>query len=200
MDSQRFSGNIGPERIGNMVKKLLLLLMTLALLTMAGCKKRTEEVQTHTEETTVPAATEITEITSPGLEDSEFDEEPAETTVPAEETEPEQDDVPQNTTEPEKTEETEPKKPETKPTAPPTEPAEVPGETEGGSAGAVVTDYESFLAMSPEEQQKYVESFESIDQFFAWYNAAKEEYEAANPPIDVGDGNIDIGDIIEGKG
>jgi hypothetical protein len=53
--------------------------------------------------------------------------------------------------------------------------------------------------MSPAEQQAYVESFDSIDQFFDWYNTAKAEYEAANPPIDVGDGVIDMEDIIGGK-
>ena len=57
-------------------------------------------------------------------------------------------------------------------------------------------DYEEFTAMSPTQQRVYMESFESLDAFFEWYNAAKEVYEQAHPPIDVGDGVIDMEDII----
>lgn len=57
-------------------------------------------------------------------------------------------------------------------------------------------DYEEFTAMSPTQQRLYMESFESLDAFFEWYNAAKEVYEQAHPPIDVGDGVIDMEDII----
>lgn len=53
--------------------------------------------------------------------------------------------------------------------------------------------------MSPEQQRAYMESFFSIDAFFEWFNKAKEAYEEANPPIEVGSGTIDIGAIIEGK-
>ena len=90
---------------------------------------------------------------------------------------------------------TEPKPTTTKPTIPSTEtsvPEESPSEVD-------LMDYEKFLNMTSAEQQKYVESFSDIDAFFAWYNAAKEAYEKENPPISIGNGEINIGDIIESK-
>lgn len=47
-------------------------------------------------------------------------------------------------------------------------------------------DYETFRAMTGAEQRAFQESFESIEAFFAWYNAAKEAYEKENPPIEIG--------------
>ena len=55
--------------------------------------------------------------------------------------------------------------------------------------------YEEYWAMSGKEQQAYYESFDSVEDFFAWYNTAKAEYEAANPGIDAGDGEIDLGEL-----
>lgn len=49
--------------------------------------------------------------------------------------------------------------------------------------------------MSAQEQNDYMNSFDSIDAFFAWYNQAKAEYEASNPPIDVDGGSFDLGDL-----
>ena len=43
-------------------------------------------------------------------------------------------------------------------------------------------------------------SFDSVADFFAWYNAAKDEYEKQNPSVEIGGGSIDLGDIIGGKG
>lgn len=60
-------------------------------------------------------------------------------------------------------------------------------------------DYEKFQNLTPSEQQSFVESFDSMDEFFDWYNAAREAYEQDNAPIEV-DGPIDIGAIIEGEG
>lgn len=79
-----------------------------------------------------------------------------------------------------------------------TKPTEPSGGNGGGnnSGTAVQTEYERFHAMSPAEQQAFMESFESIDAFFAWYENAKAEHDAAKPPIDVGDGNIDLDDVI----
>ena len=57
-------------------------------------------------------------------------------------------------------------------------------------------DYETFVAMDPALQRAYMESFESMEAFFEWYNAAKEAYEQAHPSIDVGDGVIDLEDLI----
>ena len=44
-----------------------------------------------------------------------------------------------------------------------------------------------------------MESFDSIDAFFEWYNAAKEQHEKENPPIEVDGGAIDLDQIINGK-
>ena len=57
--------------------------------------------------------------------------------------------------------------------------------------------YEEFWAMSGEEQLEYKESFESVEDFYAWYNAAEQEYIEANPGIDAGDGEIDLN--VNGK-
>ena len=57
--------------------------------------------------------------------------------------------------------------------------------------------YEEYLAMSPEEQEAYYDSFPSYVEFFAWLNAAKEEYEQANKNPTLGeDGSLDVGDIF----
>lgn len=57
-------------------------------------------------------------------------------------------------------------------------------------------DYETFTAMEPALQRQYMESFESMDAFFEWYNAAKEAYEQEHPVLDVGDGVIDLEDLL----
>ena len=51
--------------------------------------------------------------------------------------------------------------------------------------------------MSPNEQKKYMESFSDVDAFFDWYNESKKTYEKGNPSFEVGDGPINIGDIID---
>ena len=56
------------------------------------------------------------------------------------------------------------------------------------------TEYEKLLEMSGEEQQAFMESFESLEAFFAWLEEAKAEYEAKNPGIEIGtDGIVAIG-------
>lgn len=108
---------------------------------------------------------------SGGLEEPD-DIDPPETSKPAEEAEKE-------------TEPSQPTEPENQETTPP--------------ASSTQSDYEIFQAMTPSEQQAYMESFESIDAFFDWYDQAKSEHEAANPSIDVGNGNIDLDEIIGGN-
>ena len=62
-------------------------------------------------------------------------------------------------------------------------------------------DYETFQAMTPAEQQEFQASFPSIADFFAWYNAAKEQYEQENPPIEIGgNGQVDMGQLGGAKG
>jgi len=59
--------------------------------------------------------------------------------------------------------------------------------------------YEKFMALTPTEQREYQESFNDIDAFFQWYNAAKEKYEKEHPSIEV-DGPIDMEQIAGGNG
>lgn len=182
----------------------LAVLLAIFLITLISFMGKGTEEKSATEPTTEPVATteepttEATEeVTIPGLEDSIFEDEPEETTEATAETT-----VPNATqpkpTEPKATEPkpTEPKATEPKPTEPkPTEPA--PTESRPSDSG--LTEYEKFQNLSPAEQQEYMESFSDIEAFFTWYNSAKEEYEKANPPIEVDGGTIDIGAIIEGK-
>ena len=60
--------------------------------------------------------------------------------------------------------------------------------------------YEEYNALSAEEQEAYFNSFDTVDDFFVWYNKAKQEYEANQDYIEVGgDGNINIGDSGKNK-
>ena len=176
-----------------MKQKQFVCVITVMLLILAGCgKQNVVEPTTVAPETTAEAipVPATTEESIPGVEDSIFDDETVPTT---EETQPQTEVTePQETTKPtEATKPTETSKPEeTQPqeTAPATEPSQ--------PAAKPQTAYESFQNMSADEQQAYMESFESIDAFFTWYNDAKAEYEAANPPIDVGDGSVDMGELM----
>ena len=159
-------------------KKILALTLALAVL-LIGCGNA-NEVETTAEPTVTTEAVTTTETSIPGLEDSIFDDE-TEPTETVAQTDPTETTEPAETTE--KPQPTEPEEPET--TAPTTEPP-VP-ET---------VDYMTFQNMSASQQQAYMNTFGSLDLFFAWYNQAKADYEAANPPIDVGDGNIDMGDLV----
>ena len=49
---------------------------------------------------------------------------------------------------------------------------------EAGSIG-----YEEYLKLSAEEQQTYYENFDSGDDFFAWLDEAKTEYEAETEKV-----------------
>ena len=54
--------------------------------------------------------------------------------------------------------------------------------------------YEEYNAMTAEEQEEYFNSFKTVEDFFAWYNKAKQEFEANQDYTEIGgDGNIDIG-------
>lgn len=170
-----------------MNKKLIALLL-IALFILAGCRNvpATGETEpTSTEPGYTEPSEETLPPTIPGLvyspnEDSNLpdDEDEMPDTTP---TEPEETTEPQETTEPsEPVEATTPAEPTV-----PSEPA--------------LTSYEQYNAMSPEEQYAFFCTFDTMEDFVAWYNAAKAEYDAAHPDIDIGDGNIDIGDIIGGN-
>ena len=54
-------------------------------------------------------------------------------------------------------------------------------------------DYETLLSLSEAEQLAFVQSFDSLADFFVWYNAALEKYKEEHPGIDSdGDINLDI--------
>ena len=53
-----------------------------------------------------------------------------------------------------------------------------------------VTEYERYTAMNGEEQQAFVESFGSMEDFFEWYNAAKKEYEASKKDVEISGNEI----------
>lgn len=61
--------------------------------------------------------------------------------------------------------------------------------------------YAEYLAMSPQEQYEYYKSFSNYDDFFAWIDAAEEEYKENNgdgPTLDE-DGNINVDDLFGDK-
>jgi flagellar basal body-associated protein FliL len=58
-----------------------------------------------------------------------------------------------------------------------------------------VLTYEEYNALTAEEQEEYFYSFETVEDFFAWYNQAKQEYEDSQDYIEIGgDSDITIGD------
>ncbi len=63
---------------------------------------------------------------------------------------------------------------------PPTE-SSTPGSTAPSADAAA---YLAYYEMSAAEQQAFIESFGSLDAFFAWHTAAKAAYEAERTPID----------------
>ena len=99
------------------------------------------------------------------------------------------------------TDPTKPTKPQ--PTEPkPTEPTEpgplIPGMEEVEVPDSDKVTYEEYYAMSADEQASFINSFESIDAFFAWHTKAKEEYENARIEID-GSTPIDLEEILGGN-
>ena len=63
------------------------------------------------------------------------------------------------------------------------------------SSAYVWTEWDSFLALSPAEQDAFMKSFESPDAFASWMVAAQAEWAAAHPTEEMpADGVITIGD------
>lgn len=56
--------------------------------------------------------------------------------------------------------------------------------------------YEKYIALSPEKQQEYFESYSDPEDFFKWYNTSKAEYDKEHE-ADVEGGSIDIGDYMD---
>ena len=193
-----------------MNRKILALILALAAVAVAvvlAVAMKDEVPAGTTPETSPNAGVGETAPSVPGVADSIFDLETEEPT-----TEPEETDAPKPTepanTRPEDSADPGPglqdpdadapvdtRPPQTEPSSTePTKPTE-PAQTEPMEVPDGEIDYEAFIAMTPAQQRAYMESFESIDAFFAWYNAAKEAYEKDHPAIDVGDGVIDLEDI-----
>ena len=79
------------------------------------------------------------------------------------------------------------------------------GGSTGGNTGGTTTpdkapeDYtwEEYQAMTPAEQEALYDRFDSVSDFFTWYNAAKEKYEESQNVIEIGpDGSVDLGDLL----
>lgn len=144
------------------MKKILCMLLAsiLVFALFAACDRKQPAAA-------VPQEQETTAATGGGLEDSIFEEDP--TTGPQ-----------QNQT-------------TTKPTKKPDEgndPTTGAGNDGKLDQESTSLDYEGFRALSPAEQREYQESFETIDAFFEWYNAAYDAYTKANPSIEIGDNGI----------
>lgn len=170
-------------------KLLTLLLVSVLVLAMTACNSNTVPAADPTDATEGTLPPGVVELETPV--DNPFETETTEATEsteapvdPTEATEPE--------TEP--TEETTPSEEVTEPTEETTPSEETVPPTEGDNQGnAGTTSYEAYLNMSGDQQLAFMQSFDSMEAFFAWLNAAKAEYEAQNPGVDVGDGNIDLG-------
>lgn len=76
----------------------------------------------------------------------------------------------------------------------PTQPDE---DEESGVLSPAEVTYEDYMAMTPEQQQAFYESFPSLQDYIDWFNAAKAAYDASKDDVVVDGGNIDIGDYIE---
>lgn len=201
-----------------MNRKILALILALAAVAAAIVLAVTLNNNTTGDNAPGSTAGEGTDDTSPSIpcvEDSIFNPDPVETREPDETAAP---DATQNTT-PDSGEDipipdgpADPQNPggdapgatrpvQTEPvvTEPqqtePTQPTE-PAQTEPVQIPEGEIDYETFTAMDPALQRAYMESFENLDAFFEWYNAAKAAYEQAHPSIDVGDGVIDLEDLF----
>lgn len=204
-----------------MYRHIIILVLTISfLLGLCACKKNVEETVTVTTESASEITSEAATEVASGVADSIFDdvdnlaESEAETTTADEsekkdsqiatqppeaaETKPEDNNTPTSSTEP--TNVTESTTPETDPTIAPeeTKPKSDQETTPNREqeTKSELTEYEKYNAMSGEEQMAFMQSFDTIEAFFAWLNNAKAEYEAANPAIEIGDGEIDIGAII----
>ena len=179
-----------------MKKRSILIMLLVFVFIFAGCGKvKSEEPSIPTETTVMENQTEavteeVTEETKlDGLEDSVFDDVPEETTEAAPE-----DATEAETTKPEATEPST-EKPTEKPTEAPTEkPTEAPsGDKEENNAQS--PSYDQFQSMGGAEQQEYMNSFGSMEEFFDWYNSAKDQYEAQNPDIEINGGSVDLGGL-----
>lgn len=190
-----------------MNKKLVVLLLVAIMLLAVGCKNDADTRETT--EPSQPLETETTPVipdeTIPGVEmldeplNSPFDE-----TEDTEQETTENNSAADNTGSADGsnnsgsgTEKPSQSGDETAAEPKPTEPKPTePGATEP-EGGITYVSYEEYNNMTPAEQVAYYNQFPSIEAFVQWYNEAKAEYDKEHGAIDVGDGDIDLGDIIK---
>lgn len=176
-----------------MLKKYTVAVLLVTALLLAACSKSptvdgqdtgrpVEGSQTAqaTQTTETPEETEISPSMGVGGRGDYGDE-----TVP--ETEPATETTTPATTEPENTEPVLTEPVETTPE--PTEPEETTPEQE------TAVTYSQYLAMTEDEQEAFVNSFPSLQDFVNWWNEAKAA-EGSGGDIITGDPSIDLGDLI----
>jgi len=157
--------------------------LVMVIAVMCGCKKNEAsvdptEIETEMTEPTDVTGSETDNTAVPGVEANDFEDSDFEEDETTEATE-------------EATDSTEPSEEETDPTEEETKP-----EDTDPTEGDTITDFEWYNSLSGAEQQEFMNTFESVEAFFEWYNAAKSEYDALHPDVEINDGNIDL----EGKG
>lgn len=184
------------------MKKLLILCLALAVLLLAGCKGKPAEetapgvddsIFDHSggveiirpEDTTADTEQDTTQSTKPEVSKPTIPDGPQNPGQVEELTPPVEDETPTKPQNPEQTqpttpEDTEPPKEDT----PPVDPTKL--------------DYLQFHALNAKQQQAVMESFDSIEDFFLWYDGVKETYEKENPSIEV-DGPIDLDKVLGGQ-
>ena len=189
-----------------MKKILALLLAIIMLVCMCACGSESENnatdenpnaevnqgVSSDINENKEPdaAGSDGTENTQPAETDADSTEATESVVIPTKK--PSEDGLVDPELDPDK----DPAKPETtnpQPTEPVTEPSEPePTKPTESNKPDLSMTYEEFQNLTPAQMRAFEESFESKDAFFEWYNAAKDAYEKANPPIDAGNGTITL--------
>lgn len=197
-----------------MKKYIALLLIFLMLLTLAACRRQPNALSENFDPGTPVVVTPSPEPIIPGVEvmdipiDVAIDD--SSTPIPAVTPDKDSEDstlsapsTPNNaaqqinTPRPEQTENS------TTPTDSPLnsstpENTEAPVATLAPEAGHIAntTAYEQYNNMSGDEQLAFYRTFDSSEAFIAWYNAAKADYEASNPAIEITGDVIDLGELL----
>jgi hypothetical protein len=52
------------------------------------------------------------------------------------------------------------------------------------------TEWDTFISLSPDQQDAFMQSFENIDAFVAWMTSAQAEWAAAHPMEEIGPGSV----------